>query len=249
MIIFSTASLYPYGLNRIFEISKKAGFDGVELMVRSKGDTSYLDTWDADYLKTLEEINGLKTYSLHVPFEFEEDQSSFDQIITLAEKLKIVNIIIHTPREDQIVYKEWMIKSIFQNSSFTLKHGILIENVHVKVGKADPIFKKIEDFKILPAMCLDIAHALRSNQDPELFIKSLDNVRQWHLSNWNGKDDHLSVLPEKEKFAKFFKIKPIECVCLELCPKAFHNIGDQEEIIGVLRETIDFVRGNAIFKK
>lgn len=241
MITFSTASLYPYGLNRIFEISKKVGFEGLELMIRSKGDTSYWDTWDAGYLKQLETDNKIKIVSLHVPFEFEEDQSSFDQIIKLAEQMQSRYIIIHTPREDQIQYNKWIKKTIIQDRALVKKYGILIENVHIKDGKANPVFRSVDDFRALPAVCFDIAHALRSSQNPELFIKSLDNVRQWHLSNWNGKDDHLSILEEKEKFSSLLTIRSVECICLELCPKAFLNIQNQEEIIDVLRQTLAFV--------
>ncbi|MDD4477160.1 MAG: TIM barrel protein [Patescibacteria group bacterium] len=242
MITFSTASLYPYGLNRIFEISNKVGFDGIEVMLRSKNDISYLDTWDAAYLKQLEIANKIKIVSLHVPFEFEEDQSSFDRIIKLAKQIKTRYVIIHTPREDQVQYNEWVKKTIIQNRALAEKYGILIENVHIKTGKANPVFKNIDDFKTSPAVCFDIAHALRSKQDPKLFIKSLDNIRQWHLSNWDGKDDHLSILEEKEKFSSLLNIGPAECICLELCPKAFLDIQNQEEIIDVLQRTLAFIR-------
>jgi sugar phosphate isomerase/epimerase len=244
MITLSTASLYPYGLNRIFKIAKKAGFEGVELMIRGKGDTSYLDTWDANYLKQLEVINKVKIISLHVPFEFEEDQSSFDRILKLAKQLRVKHIIIHSPRKDQAQYDKWMQKTVIKSRCPAEKCEILIENVHIKEGKADPIFKSVDDFKALPAICFDVAHALRSNQDPELFIKSLDNVRQWHLSNWDGKDDHMSILDEKSKFSPLLSMKPAKYICIELCPKAFSDIGDEKEVIDVLRKTMSFVKKN-----
>jgi len=54
MITLSTGSLYPYSLSRIFEIAYKAGFQGVELLLRNQNDNAYLDSWDVVYLKELE---------------------------------------------------------------------------------------------------------------------------------------------------------------------------------------------------
>src|SRR3989339_374453 len=108
MFTLSTAALYPYGLNRIFAIAQEAGFKGVELMIRSEGDTAYLDSWDIVYLSDLEEKYEIKIVSLHVPFVFEKDQSSFNGIISLSEKLKTDHIIIHAPRADQNAYAEWL---------------------------------------------------------------------------------------------------------------------------------------------
>lgn len=244
MITLSTASLYPYGLNRIFAIAREAGFGGVELMLRSEGDTSYLDSWDADYLSGLEKEHGIKIVSLHVPFVFEKDQSSFDAIIRLAEKLKTDHIIIHAPRADQKDYAAWLQNILVENRSLITERGVIVENVHKKPGIADPIFDQAEDFCNFPGVCLDTAHALRSGLDPLVFLKKLDNIKQFHFSAWDGRDDHLSVLADKEKFAAILAFKPVKHICLELCPKAFNNIADQQEVVGVLRATIDFIKEN-----
>jgi sugar phosphate isomerase/epimerase len=45
-IVLSSGSLYHYGLNRFFEIAKKAGFDSIELCLDSR-----IDNQDPTYVK------------------------------------------------------------------------------------------------------------------------------------------------------------------------------------------------------
>lgn len=243
MITLSTGALYPYGLDRIFEIAQKAGYDGVELLLRLKGSDAYLDSWDAEYLKKLETRYGIKVLSLHVPFSFEEDQSIYPEIKELAEKLDAKYIIIHSPREDQTSCRKWIEDNVENgdiNKGSTV--SILIENLETKKAKADPVYMKPEQFQRFSQVCFDTAHSLRSGQDPKVFMEQLSNIKQLHLSNWDGIDDHLSILKDKNRFSELLSLKPIENICLELCPKAFNDIKDQEEIVSTLKETLAFVK-------
>lgn len=47
MISLHTSSLSKYGLNRIFEFARDAGFDGIEIAV----DKNDYDTQNAEYIK------------------------------------------------------------------------------------------------------------------------------------------------------------------------------------------------------
>ena len=38
-VIFSTGSLYPFGLERVYAWATEAGFDGVEIMMDERWDT------------------------------------------------------------------------------------------------------------------------------------------------------------------------------------------------------------------
>jgi len=127
MITLSTGSLYPYSLSRIFEIAYKAGFQGVELLLRNQNDNAYLDSWDVVYLKELEKKYNLKINSVHVAFDFNNNPQKFLEISNLAKKLKAKYIITHIPREDECVYKAWFHKFNFQNNN-----NVLVENIHYK---------------------------------------------------------------------------------------------------------------------
>ena len=63
MLALSTGSLYTYGLDRVFDLAKEAGFDGIEVLVDGRWDTR-----QDDYLKHLMDRHGLPVVSLHSPF-------------------------------------------------------------------------------------------------------------------------------------------------------------------------------------
>jgi hypothetical protein len=46
MLALSTGSLYTYGLDRVFGLAQKAGFDGIEVLVDGRWDTRQADYLD-----------------------------------------------------------------------------------------------------------------------------------------------------------------------------------------------------------
>lgn len=236
MIILSTASLYPYSLSRIFKIANLTGFKGMELMLRNKNDNAYLDSWDIDYLKKLEKEYNLKINSIHVHFDFNNQPDDFPKISELAQKLKVKFIIIHIPREDEIVYQDWFHKFNFQNNP-----NILVENIHYKINYADPIIR-YDSLNTIKNMCFDIAHSLRSvtKKETEQLIGQLKNIRQFHVSWWDGKEDHLSIVENTSFFQIILKNRK-EDLCLELCPKAFENL-KEKTVIKELKENIEILK-------
>jgi sugar phosphate isomerase/epimerase len=61
-VIFSTGSLYPFGLERIYAWISETGYDGVEIMMDERWDTH-----QEDYLRGLHERHGVPILSLHPP--------------------------------------------------------------------------------------------------------------------------------------------------------------------------------------
>ena len=61
-VIFSTGSLYPFGLERVYSWASEAGFDGVEIMMDERWDTH-----QEDYLKSLADRHGVPILALHAP--------------------------------------------------------------------------------------------------------------------------------------------------------------------------------------
>lgn len=240
MVILSTGTLYPYGLNRIFEIASVCKFDGVELLLPSNGNGFY-DTWDKLYLKKLKSEYNLDIPSLHVPFEFEEKQDNFNEIIDLVTSVQATSIVLHIPRTDQSKYVTWFLEN-YPGLSAISEINLLAENIPIKEGKANPIYSSSDEFEKLPNMVFDIAHSLRSGQEPLDILSKLKNIRQFHISDWNGIDDHMGILDRKEYFAKILSKRSV-IYCLELCPKAFKDFRDTNEIIETLKKTVSFVKG------
>lgn len=244
MITLSTASLYPFGLKRIFEIASMAGFDGVELMIRSKKDNAFWDTWDIDYLKKIESKFNLKINSVHVPFEFEDKPENFSDIQEIGKKLKVKSIVIHIPRIDQYDYIKWF-DNYYKYENSNNYPQLLAENVHIKKDKPNPIVNSLDELNKLHSLCFDMAHAMRSDVDVLEFVSKLKNIKQFHVSNWNGVDDHLSILENKDFFKKTIKATNGNAdMCVELCPKAFDDFKNLSEVEKVLRETIKFIKIN-----
>lgn len=63
MLAICTDSLKGYGLNRIFELTKKAGFDGIDLNI----DPRNFDTANIDYVKSLVETYQLPILAVSLP--------------------------------------------------------------------------------------------------------------------------------------------------------------------------------------
>jgi sugar phosphate isomerase/epimerase len=100
MLALSTGSLYTYGLDRVFGLAKKAGFDGIEVLVDGRWDTR-----QADYLKHLIERHGLPIVSLHSPFHlvqvpgWEQDPIwRLKRTVELAEGLGARVVVVHPPQ-------------------------------------------------------------------------------------------------------------------------------------------------------
>lgn len=238
MITLSTASLYPYGLNRIFGIASESGFSAVELMLRSKTDNAYFDSWDAKYIKELTSRNNITVNSVHVPFKFEDAPNNFDEIYNLAKEIGTKSIIAHIPREDQVDYIKWFEE--FKDKDLGDGPTLLFENVHLKEGKANPIIPH-EELNQLKNICFDIAHSMRSGVDTEKIVESCKNIRQFHVSFWDGKEDHMSLISNEKSFEPLLRNKTSD-FCLELCPKAFDDITNSENVGKVLKENLEFLK-------
>ncbi len=61
-VVFSTGSLHPFGLERVFGWAAEAGFDGVEVMMDDRWDTH-----QPAYLAGLVERHELPILALHPP--------------------------------------------------------------------------------------------------------------------------------------------------------------------------------------
>jgi hypothetical protein len=238
MITLSTASLYPYGLNRIFSIASKTGFSAVELMVRSKTDNAFWDSWDVKYIKELMYKNNIVVNSVHVPFEFEDAPNNFDEIYNLVKEIGAKSIIAHIPREDQVDYIKWFKES--KNKDLGDGPTLLFENVHLKEGKANPIIPH-EEMSQLKNICFDIAHSMRSGVDTEKIIGNCNNIRQFHVSFWDGREDHMSLVSNEKSFKTILQNNDAD-FCLELCPKAFSDITNLENVKKNLKENLNFLR-------
>lgn len=235
-------------------IAQKSGFSNVELLLHPKNGNASLDGWDFKYIQGLSERYNIKINSIHLPFSFWENPSitDFKEVNILAERLGAKYIIAHTPRSDQKEYINVILPLAKQKQDYPL---VLIENIPLKSTKPNPIFD-YKKLKRLDNICFDVAHAKRS-MDVKSFndlmndVPNWHNIRQFHISEWDGKEDHLSLSPKTnflKQLREFFTIGNSADLCLELCPKAF-KVFNEETIIKVLKNNKEILESIYLNRK
>ena len=95
-VIFSTGSLHPFGLERVYAWAAEAGFDGVEIMMDERWDTHQ----DA-YLKDVADKNGIPILALHPPLRRGawnlEPGETLVRSAALAKKIGASVLVAHPP--------------------------------------------------------------------------------------------------------------------------------------------------------
>jgi sugar phosphate isomerase/epimerase len=95
-VIFSTGSLFPFGLERIYGWAQEVGYDGVEIMMDERWDTH-----QDDYLKSLAERHGLPVLALHPPlgrgaWDLEPGETLI-RVSKMARRMEVPVIVAHPP--------------------------------------------------------------------------------------------------------------------------------------------------------
>ena len=243
LVILGTGSLHAYGLPRIFEIAKKAGFDGLELMMRGQTESGFWDTWDAKYLKKLEKEYALPIITIHSPYGFDDNLIGWEEVQELAKKLEVEQIVCHIPYLSNKPYLKWFKKNYPGKSDcFTL----LAENLSCSGPYPETLYDGVTQWQTLPAMCFDINHAQFNYPDPSGIIAQLDNIKQFHVSNYDGKNFHRSILENKPLFKKIFKQNKTAIRSVEYFNPTFPDFRDQEEVVSILKDTIEFIKESSV---
>ena len=95
-IVFSTGSLYPFGLDRIYGWAKEAGYDGIEVMMDERWDTH-----QSSYLAHLAERHGIPILSFHPPLYRGawnlDPQETLIRVSRLARSMEVPVVVAHPP--------------------------------------------------------------------------------------------------------------------------------------------------------
>src|SRR5919107_2371027 len=95
-VIFSTGSLYPFGLDRAYGWAAETGYEGVEIMMDERWDT-HQDT----YLSHLAHRHGIPVLALHTPLYKGawrlDPGETLVRSAGLAEKVGAPVVIVHPP--------------------------------------------------------------------------------------------------------------------------------------------------------
>ncbi|OQA03087.1 MAG: hypothetical protein BWY68_00839 [bacterium ADurb.Bin400] len=207
-------------------------------MLRGKDETLNTRSWDVEYLKGLERKNHVKIKTVHAPIDFElSPQEYLPKTCSFVKEIGADFLIMHLPgdKEKYSEYIRWF--DYFKGTIDKQEIVILIENLVKNHPHSGP-----ETFNQFPNFCFDVSHSLQDHLDLIAVIEKMQNIRQFHLSYFDGQNDHLKLTLNKELFKQIISLAPNAYRCLELKPHAFLSSDDKEAIIRELKQELEFVK-------
>ncbi len=212
--IFSTGSLWSYGIERCFEFAARAGFDGIELMVDQRWDTR-----QPDYVRRLCERFRLPIAAVHTPFVASvpgwplDEPGRIQETVKLAQALGAHVVVLHLPLRFGLMfvqvarksfllpapdlgwvsaYRRWLERdyaALQENAGLTL----CIENMPTKqiLGRRWQLhhWNTPEEIVRFPSLTMDTTHLGTWGLEPvDVYPRLNGQVRHIHLSNFDGKE-------------------------------------------------------------
>ena len=242
MIALHTNSLHKYGLNRIFEFAKAAGYDGIEINV----DKNNFDTQNAEYIKKLSEEYGLPILALHSPSN--GTSQSVEHVVEMAAYLKCPVVVITPPKLLDFKFTNWLKK----------KTPVLRKKKHVQIalinapGKTvlgflpERAMNSISDMKKFGMAALDTSSAASKKWGNLMSV--YDHLKKLlvhvHLSNINKHKNY--ALPNEgtlplESFLKKLKASDYQgAISIRVRPTEL-SAGDDEKVIAKLKKAKEFI--------
>ena len=241
MITLHTSSLRKYGLNRIFEFAKEAGYDGIEIEVNKAN----FDTQNAEYIKKLSEEYELPIAALHAPENGTE--KSVKHVVEMAIYLECPVVIITPPKLTDFKFTRWLTKEApmlrkkknidlaLSNTGGKTMLGFLPERALNNVG----------DLKKFGMASLDTSMVSSKKEDLIRFYEHLKKlIVHVHLSNVHKHKEYAlpneGILP-LESFLKKLKNNKYEgAISVRVRPTEL-SAGDDEKVVKTLKKVKSFI--------
>lgn len=255
-ILLNSGSLYNYGLNRFFELAKKAGYDGIELVIDNNWDNR-----QPEYIKKLEKQFKINVLSVHSAMEFVTVWGSDPKVrhrksIDLAKKIGAKNIVIHPHDYVDKKFYTWIKKNYQEFIDLAKPVKVTFENHTTRRSLNEKNF-----FKHFPFYNLDTSHIATTQKDLlEVLEEIKDKLGHIHLSDSdfarrknlpNLIDDRHMIpgtgkLPLTEFLQKLKEIKYSGYIVTELLPETIGAGQSDEIILKNLKKASKFVRKNLV---
>jgi sugar phosphate isomerase/epimerase len=194
-VIFSTGSLYTFGLERVYAWISDAGYDGVEIMMDERWDTH-----QEAYLKGLAERHGVPILALHLPLYRGAwglgPEETLVRVAKLASSMEVPVVVAHPPQPGRPL-ERWKAGPLRE----AREHGVIVAVENMPRSRAGSIFLVRRKGCYLPEhladvgdVTLDTSHAGASKVDLLRAHSVLTTqLRHIHLSDSNlevGRDEH-----------------------------------------------------------
>jgi len=242
MLILCTDSLRGYGLDRIFEIAKKANYDGIDLAVHF----DQFDTLNSEYLNKLIKIHDIKIYSVSAPSDISTNQ--IEKLVQLTKELSAKILILQPPKILDHKLAKWMKKEIPKLREKE-KISIALENSPAGTFLLGILpshtMANTEDLKRFKHVALDTSRLGEKKQDLirtyAIFRKYLVTI---HLSNIKlGKKYSMpnnGILPLESLLSKLKQDDFPGSISLKVLPK-YLEAGNDEKVFEKLKQSKEFI--------
>lgn len=240
MLLLSTNSLQGYGLNRIFELSKTAGFDGIDLSINY----GLFDTYNTDYIKTL-----IQEYKLPVLAVSAPKQIASKRVVDLATLTKEIGakvLILQPPKITDFKLASWYKREIpkLREKEFL---SIALENAPAGTFLGfipEHAMGSTEDLRSFKHISLDTARIGEQRKDLmrayTAFKKFLVHI---HLSNlYKGQKyapPQEGIMPLESFLTKLKQDRYPGAISLKILPK-YIQAGDDEKVLEELKRSKDY---------
>lgn len=249
-VVFSTGSLHPFGLDRVYALAAEAGYDGVEIMMDERWDTHQVD-----YLNGLVEKYGIPIRALHPPL-FRgawnlDPEETLVRVAKLAPKVGAGALVAHPPPSHKSL-SEWTKDTLAKARDQGV--AVAVENMPRHSVRRFFVRRELsqcyfpEQLVGLGDITLDTSHLAASGVDVMHALEVLGpQLRHIHLSDskLTGRDEHRvpgkGKLPLKEFLANLARIDYPGVVSLELKPWPL-GVPKTETVLERMREALAYTR-------
>jgi len=239
MLLFHTDNLPHYGLERIFEFAKAAGYDGLEIGVGRN-----FDTQNPDYIKKLSERYDLPVKAFSIVAKQEENLAVAYQHTVREFEGAIMNLI--PPQSLSFKYKKWMeeiVPKLAQKYNLTAcRRNVPNETMlGFLPGRSD---NSISALRQAGPVCLDLTALALANEDIMKAIEEAGTaLKHVYLSN---------VFRKQPYSAPVHGVLPLESFLTKLAGKDFRGNftlyvkpqelyeGDDDQVIAKMVESREY---------
>ena len=240
MLVLSSDSLRGYGLNRIFNFVKQAGYSGIDLPIDFKN----FDTQNTEYVKLLSEQYQIPVVALQVPPV--SSPKKIQEAVKMAKTLGCRIIVIQPPKIFDFKYIQWLkneIPKIRQKENIS----IALENAPSETFLGiipEHAMGNVNEMKKFKHACIDTTRVAQKHDDLIRIYKTLKKyLVHVHLSNVKlGKQYYLpneGILPIESFLTKLKQDSWPGNIAVKINPK-FMNAGNDEKVLETMLDIKKF---------
>lgn len=239
MIFLHTQSFPLYSLDRIFALGKKAGFDGIEVMV-----TRHYDTQDGEYIRELEARHGIAVKGFCMQPGKEEDLiEPFEKVLSFFEGTMIN---LNTQGTLSFQYRKWIKNKV---PSLSRQYNLLVNRRNMPNKN---IFGLIPErtgnsryeLRETGNVCLDLSAFWASNKQVMGTVGYFgDTLKHLYISNVHNGVFYMpltkGILPLESYFTKLAQSHYRRDFTLKIASQNLPQ-GNEEEMVHMLQESKKF---------